>query len=168
MTLMAADALRFIGITPKVALLSHSNFGSQNVPEARKMADALRMIKQQDPELEVEGEMRADAAISDGLRHRLFPRSELKGMANLLIMPNLDAANISYNLLKMFADGVAVGPFVLGLRRPNHILSRSATVRRIVNVTAAAVVGVQRYEEEAAVAERADIQPRGVRNFHEA
>ncbi len=150
MTLMAAESLRFIGITPKVALLSHSNFGAQDVMEARKMAEALRLIKQRAPALEAEGEMRGDAAISDALRHRLFPRSELKGMANLLIMPNLDAANISYNLLKMLADGVAVGPFILGLAKPTHILSRSATVRRIVNVSAVAVVEAQRYAEESA------------------
>jgi malate dehydrogenase (oxaloacetate-decarboxylating)(NADP+) len=146
MTLMAAEAVRRFGMTPKVALLSHSNFGSHKADEARKMAEALRLIQQQAPELEAEGEMQADAALSETLRQRLFPNSRLRGAANLLIMPNLDAANIAFNLLKMITDSVAIGPILLGPGKPAHILTRASTVRRIVNMTAMAVVNAQMAE----------------------
>nr|MDQ2696221.1 phosphate acyltransferase [Pseudomonadota bacterium] len=143
-TLMAADAVRLFGITPKVALLSHSNFGSRKSLSARKMADALQLIRRVAPELEVEGEMQGDTALSEALRSRMFPNSRLKGVANLLIMPTLDAANIAFNLLKMVAaDGVAVGPIMLGLGRPTHVLTKAATVRRIINMSAVAVVDAQ-------------------------
>jgi malate dehydrogenase (oxaloacetate-decarboxylating)(NADP+) len=147
MTLMAAEAVRQFGITPKVALLSHSNFGSHRTPQACKMAEALQLIRQRAPELEAEGEMEADTALSEVLRNRVFPNSRLKGTANLLIMPNLDAANISFNLLKMMADGVAIGPLMLGLAKPAHILTRAATVRRIVNMTAVATADAQMAEK---------------------
>ncbi|MEZ5581442.1 MAG: NADP-dependent malic enzyme [Candidatus Competibacteraceae bacterium] len=147
MTLMAAEEVKRFGIFPKVALLSHSNFGSQVGPQARKMADALRLIRQRAPALEVEGEMQADLALSETLRQRVFPNSVLHGSANLLIMPNLDAANIAYNLLKMMTDSVAIGPLMLGLARPAHVLNKSATVRRIVNMTAVAVVDAQVTEQ---------------------
>ncbi|MEE4377954.1 MAG: NADP-dependent malic enzyme [Candidatus Competibacteraceae bacterium] len=143
MTLMAAEEVKRFGIFPKVALLSHSNFGSQTGPQSRKMAEALQLIRQSAPDLEVEGEMQADLALSEGLRKRVFPNSALHGSANLLIMPNLDAANIAYNLVKMTTDGVAIGPLMLGLARPAHVLNKSATVRRIVNMTAVAVVDAQ-------------------------
>jgi malate dehydrogenase (oxaloacetate-decarboxylating)(NADP+) len=146
MTLMAAEGVRRFGIIPKVALLSHSNFGSHKTDEARKMADALQLIHAQVPELEAEGEMQADAALSESLRQRLFPNSRLQGAANLLIMPNLDAANIAFNLLKMISDSVAIGPILLGLDRPAHILTGAATVRRIVNMIAVAVVDAQTAE----------------------
>jgi len=143
MTLMAAESVRRFGITPKVALLSHSNFGSHQSSQARKMADALQLIRQRAPELEAEGEMEGDTALSETLRLRMFPNSRLEGAANLLIMPSLDAANISFNLLKMMTDGVAIGPIMLGLAKPAHILTKATTVRRIINMTAVAVVDAQ-------------------------
>ena len=143
MTLLAAEEVRRFGITPKVALLSHSNFGSFADASARKMSRARELLEQMAPELEVEGEMHGDAAISEKLRLQIFPNSRLKGEANLLIMPNLDAANISFNLLKTVAgDGVTIGPILLGAAKSIHILTSSATVRRIVNMSALAVAGV--------------------------
>ncbi|MGQ0510037.1 MAG: NADP-dependent malic enzyme [Betaproteobacteria bacterium] len=141
MTLLAAEEIRRFGIAPKVALLSGSNFGSiDDLPSARKMQQALRLIAERAPELEVEGEMHGDAALSGELRRKVFPNSKLKGEANLLVMPTLDAANISFNLLKVAsADNVTIGPILLGAARPVHILTPSATVRRIVNMTALAV-----------------------------
>jgi malate dehydrogenase (oxaloacetate-decarboxylating)(NADP+) len=141
MTVLAADEVRRFGITPKVALLSHSNFGTSDQPTAVKMRQALELVTRRAPDLEVEGEMHGDAALSDDVRAEVFPRSRLKGDANLLIMPTLDAANIAFNLLKTAsADGITIGPILLGCARPAHILTPSATVRRIVNMTALAVV----------------------------
>jgi malate dehydrogenase (oxaloacetate-decarboxylating)(NADP+) len=140
-TMLAVDELRRFGITPKVALLSHSSFGSSSSPQARKMHAALSMLNMMDPALEVEGEMHGDAALDEEVRLRVFPNSRLKGEANLLIMPTLDAANIAFNLLKVAAGGgVTLGPALLGVARPAHILTPSATVRRIVNMTALTVV----------------------------
>jgi malate dehydrogenase (oxaloacetate-decarboxylating)(NADP+) len=141
MTVLAAEEIRRFGIAPKVALLSGSNFGSiDDLPSARKMQQALRLITQRAPEMEIEGEMHGDAALSDEIRHKVFPRSKLKGEANLLVMPTLDAANISFNLLKIASsENVTIGPILLGAARPVHILTPSATVRRIVNMTALAV-----------------------------
>ena len=141
MTVLAAEEIRRFGITPHVALLSHSNFGTSDRPTAVKMRQALELIARRASDLEVEGEMHGDAALSEGVRSNTFPRSRLKGEANLLIMPTLDAANISFNLLKTAAaDGVTIGPILLGCTRPAHILTPSATVRRIVNMTALTVV----------------------------
>jgi malate dehydrogenase (oxaloacetate-decarboxylating)(NADP+) len=141
MTVLAAEAVRHFGITPKVALLSHSSFGTSDQPSAAKMREALRLINERAPDIEAEGEMHGDAALSEPTRLRDFPRSRLKGEANLLIMPTLDAANIAFNLLKTAAaDGITIGPILLGCTRPAHILTPSATVRRIVNMTALAVV----------------------------
>jgi malate dehydrogenase (oxaloacetate-decarboxylating)(NADP+) len=141
MTVLAAEALRRFGLVPKVALLSASNFGSLSLPSSRKMQHALALVRERAPELEVEGEMHGDAAISEEIRLRLFPSSRLRGEANLLIMPTLDAANISFNLLKTAAgDGVTIGPILLGAARAVHILTPSAPVRRIVNMTALTVV----------------------------
>jgi malate dehydrogenase (oxaloacetate-decarboxylating)(NADP+) len=141
MTLLAAEEVRRFGIVPKVALLSASNFGSADIASSRKMQRALSLLAERAPELEVEGEMHGDAALSEEIRLRVFPRSRLKGAANLLIMPTLDAANIAFNLLKTTAgDGVTIGPILLGAARAVHILTPSATVRRIVNMTALAVV----------------------------
>jgi len=141
MTLLAAEEMRRFGIRPKVALLSASNFGSVDLPSSRKMQKALALLNERAPELEVEGEMHGDAALSDEIRGKVFPSSRLKGPANLLIMPTLDAANIAFNLLKTAAgDGVTIGPILLGAARPVHIITPSATVRRIVNMTALTVV----------------------------
>ena len=141
MTILAAEEVRRFGIQPKVALLSASNFGSVDLPSARKMQAALAILRETAPELEVEGEMHGDAAISAEIRMRVFPNSRLKGDANLLIMPTMDAANIAFNLLKTAAgDGVTVGPILLGAARAVHIVTPSASVRRIVNMTALTVV----------------------------
>jgi malate dehydrogenase (oxaloacetate-decarboxylating)(NADP+) len=152
MTLLAADEVRRFGIVPKVALLSASNFGSIELPSARKMQRALALLHERAPQLEVEGEMHGDAAISEEIRLQVFPSSRFKGEANLLIMPTLDAANIAFNLLKTAAgDGVTIGPILLGAARAAHILTPSATVRRIVNMTALTVVDVN--------APRAGVEP---------
>jgi malate dehydrogenase (oxaloacetate-decarboxylating)(NADP+) len=143
MTLLAAEEVRRFGITPKVALLSASNFGSAQVGSSRKMQRALELIRGLAPELEIDGEMHGDAALSEEIRLRVFPRTRLRGTANLLVMPTLDAANIAFNLLKTAAGGgVTVGPMLLGTARPVHILTPSATVRRIVNMTALVVADV--------------------------
>jgi malate dehydrogenase (oxaloacetate-decarboxylating)(NADP+) len=141
MTLLAAEEVRRFGIVPKVALLSASNFGSIDLPSARKMQRALAILQERAPGLEAEGEMHGDAALSEEIRLKVFPSSRFRGQANLLIMPTLDAANIAFNLLKTAAgDGVTIGPILLGAARAVHILTPSATVRRIVNMTALAVV----------------------------
>jgi malate dehydrogenase (oxaloacetate-decarboxylating)(NADP+) len=140
MTLLAAEEMKRFGIVPKAALLSASNFGSLKSASAAKMRQARELIAQRAPALEIEGEMHGDAALSEEIRLRVFPNSKLRGEANLLIMPTLDAANISFNLLKTAAGGgVTVGPILLGAARPVHILTPSATVRRLVNMTALAV-----------------------------
>jgi malate dehydrogenase (oxaloacetate-decarboxylating)(NADP+) len=137
MTVLAAEEMRRFGLVPKVALLSHSSFGSENTPTAVKMRQALDLITARAPWLEVEGEMHGDAALSEEIRQQVFPPSRLKGPANLLVMPTLDAANIAFNLLKTAAgDGLTIGPLLLGAARPVHILTPTATVRRIVNMTA--------------------------------
>jgi len=141
LTLMAASEMRKLGLEPKVALLSHSNFGSSNAPSAVKMREVLVLIQKADPTLEVDGEMHGDSALDATIRGGAVTSSPLKGDANLLVMPNIDAANISYNLLKTAAgNGIAIGPLLLGVAKPIHILTPAATVRRIVNVTTLAVV----------------------------
>jgi len=141
MTFLAAEEVRRFGLVPKVALCSHSNFGSMPSPSSGKMARARELIEARDPTLEVEGEMHGDAALDESIRTRLFPNSRLKGEANLLIMPTLDAANISFNLLKVVSgEGITVGPILLGAAKPVHIVTPTATVRRLVNMTALAVV----------------------------
>lgn len=149
MTVLAADEIRRFGITPKVALLSHSNFGTSEDPQALKMRQALSLIEDRDDQLQVEGEMHGDAALSEAVRERIFPNSRLEGQANLLIMPTLDAANIAFNLLKTVTDAVSIGPIILGMAQPAHILTPSVTVRGIVNMTALAAV-------EAAIAAEED------------
>ncbi|NIA56735.1 NADP-dependent malic enzyme [Massilia sp. TW-1] len=140
-TLMAAEELERLGINPRVALLSHSNFGTSNSASAKKMRAALALIQQKAPALEVDGEMHGDTALDSKLRAKIMPQSTLKGDANLLVMPNIEAANIAYNVVKTAAgSGVAIGPVLLGCARPVHILTPSATVRRIVNMTALCVV----------------------------
>ena len=146
MTLLAAEEVRRFGLTPKVALLSHSNFGSHKDASAQKMSHARELLEQLAPELEVEGEMHGDAALSETLRLQAFPASRLKGEANLLIMPNLDAANIAYNLLKITGgEGITIGSILLGANKSVHILTTTATVRRLVNMSALAVAGVKKH-----------------------
>ena len=140
-TIMAAEEMERFGIVPRAALLSHSNFGTSNSESAQKMRAALALVQQKKPDLEIDGEMHGDAALDAKNRAKIMPESTLQGDANLLVLPNIDAANISYNLLKTAAgNGIAVGPVLLGCARPVHILTPSATVRRIVNMTALAVV----------------------------
>src|SRR5437867_3394008 len=149
MTALAAEVIRRFGVVPKAALLSHSSFGTSDAPSAQKMRTALELIRARAPELEIEGEMHGDAALDAELRLATFPRSRLKEEANLLIMPTLDAANIAFNLLKTAAgDGITIGPILLGAARPVHILTSSATVRRIVNMTALTVVDANAFGEE--------------------
>jgi len=140
-TLMAAEELRRFGIEPKVALLSHSNFGSSDTPSATKMRAALEIIRARNPELEIDGEMHGDVALDPGLRQKMMPGSTLKGEANLVVLPTIEAANIAYNLLKTAAGhNVAIGPLLLGVNAPVHVITPSSTVRRIVNMTALTVV----------------------------
>ena len=140
-TLMAAEEMLRLGVEPKAALLSHSNFGSSNQPSAVKMREALQKLRDMAPWLEVDGEMHGDCALDEAVRNTIFSGSSLSGEANLLVCPNIDAANIAYNLLKSAAgNGVAVGPVLLGAAKPVHILTASATVRRVVNMTALAVL----------------------------
>lgn len=142
-TMMAAREMRRFGITPKVALVSHSNFGSANTPSSIKLRETLEIVREEMPNLECDGEMQADSALIQEIRNRLYPKSYLKGEANLLIMPNLDAANITYNTLRSIANGVSVGPILLGMDKPVHILSRTTTTRGVVNLSALAVVDAQ-------------------------
>jgi malate dehydrogenase (oxaloacetate-decarboxylating)(NADP+) len=139
-TIMAAEEMLRFGFKPKAALLSHSNFGSSNEPSALKMREALGLIQAQAPWLDVDGEMHGDIALDSAARSVQMPQSTLHGDANLLVCPNIDAANISYNLLKTAAGGnIAIGPVLLGAAKPVHILTASTTVRRIVNMTALTV-----------------------------
>jgi malate dehydrogenase (oxaloacetate-decarboxylating)(NADP+) len=139
--LMAASAVRRFKIKPKLAMLSHSNFGSSQSPAARKVADAVALVRTQAPDLEIDGEMHGESALSEAIRKQSDPESPLGGEANVLVMPNLDAANISYNLLKMTGgDGMSVGPILLGAARPVHVLAPTSSVRRVVDMTALVVV----------------------------
>ena len=149
LTLMAAEKVRMFGITPKVALLSHSSFGSHVNPMASKMRKVLRLVREMAPELEVEGEMRADAALMPKIRERIFPNSMLSGQANLFIMPDQDAAHIAFNMTRVISKGVNVGPILMGASRPAHVLTPSATVRRVVNMTAIAVYDAQQFDKKA-------------------
>ncbi|HET9580289.1 MAG TPA: NADP-dependent malic enzyme, partial [Usitatibacter sp.] len=144
MAALAADEIRRFGLAPKAALLSHSHFGTSDAASAVKMREALALINHQRPDIEIDGEMHGDAALSEEIRRQSFPNSRLKGDANLLIMPNVDAANIAFNLLKTVGGaGITVGPILLGCARPIHIVTPQATVRRIINMTALAVVDAQ-------------------------
>ncbi len=146
-TLLAAEKLRSFGLVPRVALLSHSNFGSSESESARKMRQVLALVRERAPELEIDGEMHGDTALDPALLHRLMPDSSLKDEANLLVLPNIDAANIAYNLLKTAeGSGIAIGPVLLGCAKPVHILTPSASVRRIVNMTAICVADVVQQE----------------------
>jgi len=142
-TLLAAEKVRMFGITPKVALLSHSSFGSHVNAQASKMRQVLQLVRERAPELEIEGEMRADAALMPKIRERIFPNSMLTGQANLFVMPDQDAAHIAFNMARVIGKGVNVGPILMGAGRPAHVLTPSATVRRVVNMTAIAVFDAQ-------------------------
>lgn len=142
-TILAAEEVRRFGIEPKVALLSHSNFGGRPSPTSTKMRDALAILRERAPLLEVDGEMHADSALDAEIRNARFPGNLLKGSANLLIMPNMDAAHITLNMVKVLADAIIVGPILLGVSQPAHIVTQSVTVRGIVNITALAVVDAQ-------------------------
>jgi len=142
-TLQAAIRLKLFGITPKIALLSAGNFGSRDSCGATKMRKALELIRARAPRLEVEGEMQADVALTPELRDKLFPNSRLEGKANVFVFPNLDAANIAYNMTRMLSDGVVIGPILMGVAKPAHILMPQSTVRRIVNMSAVACVEAQ-------------------------
>jgi malate dehydrogenase (oxaloacetate-decarboxylating)(NADP+) len=143
MTILAAGHVARFGITPKVALLSHSDFGASDTPSALKMRAAAQLIAERAPGLECDGEMEADTALSQMVRERVLPSSRLKGEANLLVFPNLDAANIAYQFAKILSDALPVGPILLGAAKPAHILTGSATARGVVNMTAIAVVEAQ-------------------------
>ena len=142
-TLQASYRLKLFGIEPKVALLSHSNFGSHDDASAAKMRRVREILTTRVPKLEVDGEMMADTALDSELRHRIFPNTTLSGRANLFVMPNLDAANITYNMIRVMTDGVAIGPILLGLDKPAHILTPASSARRVVNMTAIAAVDAQ-------------------------
>jgi malate dehydrogenase (oxaloacetate-decarboxylating)(NADP+) len=141
--IQAAYRLRLFGIHPKVGLISHSNFGSMDNPSSRKMARALEIINEKSPKLEAEGEMHADVAISEEIRNRVFPNARFSGSANLLVLPNLDAANSAYNLTRVMTDGIGIGPVLMGMGKPAHVLTPGSTVRRVVNMTAIAAVEAQ-------------------------
>ncbi len=146
MTLSAVEEIKRFGIEPKVALLSHSNFGSSNEPSAVKMRNVRADLRQRAPDLEVDGEMHADSALSQEIRDNIMPGSSLKGAANLLVMPNVDAANITYNMVKMLTDSTVIGPILLGVAKPANIVTTAVTPRGLVNITALAVVGAQLLE----------------------
>ena len=144
--IMAAQRVRTFGIEPRIALLSHSSFGSHRDPSAVKMKRAHELIEAAMPDLEVEGEMSADMALSNELRKQEFPSSRLRGPANLLVMPNLDAAHITFNFARIVSDAVTIGPILMGLDYPAHVLTPSASVRRVINMTAFSVVEAQIHE----------------------
>jgi malate dehydrogenase (oxaloacetate-decarboxylating)(NADP+) len=142
---LAAEQLQAFGLAPKVALLSHSNFGSSKAPSALKMRETLKLLHERHPGLEVDGEMHGDCALDEHARRAILADSTLHGSANLLVCPDLDSANIAYNLLKSAAgQNIAIGPILLGCAAPAHILTAASTVRRIVNMTAITVVEASR------------------------
>lgn len=148
MTLLAAEEINRFGIDPKVALLSHSNFGSHNDESAVKMRNVRKDLAARAPELELDGEMHADSALCEDIRKNIMPSSTLVGKANLMVMPNVEAANITYNTVKMLTDSTVIGPILLGMAKPAHIVTSAVTPRGIVNMTALAVVGAQVQENE--------------------
>jgi malate dehydrogenase (oxaloacetate-decarboxylating)(NADP+) len=145
-TKMAAEKIRMFGIKPRIALLSHSSFGSYQDESAIKMREALEILREQSPELEIEGEMTAEMALNEEYRKQFFPNSRLRGPANLLVAPNLDAAHIAFGMTMAISTAVGVGPILLGAGKPAHVLTHSVTARRIMNMTAIAVVDAQVFE----------------------
>ena len=150
MTRLGAMAVQRFGVTPRIALISYSNFGNRPSPSSCKMRDAVEILNASDPDLQVEGKMQADVALDEDARKRMFPHSRLKGSANFLVFPDLDAANTSFNLLRTAGDGLAVGPMLLGAKQPAHILTSSVTARGIFNTTVLAVVDAQTRERTVA------------------
>ncbi len=148
MTLLAAQRVKDFGITPKVAMLSHSNFGSHRSGTANKMHEACADVKSRDSKLEIDGEMHADTALSENIRQTIMPNSSLTGQANLLVMPNIEAASISFNMLKVLGEGIPVGPLLLGIRKPAHIMTSAATARGILNMTAIVCVEAQKRQKK--------------------
>ncbi|HTK85639.1 MAG TPA: NADP-dependent malic enzyme [Patescibacteria group bacterium] len=148
MTLLAAEQVRRFGIKPKIALLSHSNFGTHDTESAFKMRAAVADLRQRAPDLEIDGEMHGDSALSEKIRQEIMPNSTLKGEANLFIMPNIDAANITFNMLKVLGEGISIGPLLLGVAAPAHIVTPSVTPRGLVNITAIANVSAQFHQTE--------------------
>jgi len=142
-TLQATYRLKLFGIEPKVALLSHSNYGSHDNPSAAKMRKVREILRTRAPKLNMDGEMQADTAWDETLRQRIFPNTTLEGRANLFVMPNLDAANITYNIIRVMTDGVAIGPILMGVDKPAHILTPASSARRVINMTAIAAVDAQ-------------------------
>ena len=140
---MSASVVRRFGMEPKVALVSHSNFGTNNNASSIKVRDAVAALHEGHPDLEVEGEMHADAAVDEVIRSYILPESKLKGAANLLIFPNLDSANIAFSLLKAVERGISVGPMLIGTAAPAHVLTSAVTTRGLVNMSAVAVVEAQ-------------------------
>ena len=147
-TLLAAERVRMFGVEPRVALLSHSSFGSHNDASSCKMRLATELITQADPKLEVDGEMPADMALSNSYRDQEFPSSRLRHPANLLVMPNLDSAHITFNFARRVSDGVTIGPILMGLDYPAHILTPAASMRRVINMTAFSVMEAQLHERK--------------------
>ncbi len=147
---LASHQVKSFGLTPKLAFVSHSSFGSSNSPTALKMREALQRFWEREPDVNAEGEMQADAALSERIRSELFPNSKMSGVANVLIMPGLDAANIAYNAIKVLGSAVSIGPILLGAALPAHIVTPASTVRGLVNMTAVAVVGANQQENAAA------------------
>ncbi len=143
MALMCAAHVRRFGIEPKIALVSHSDFGSDDTPSAVKMRDALEILRQRSPDVEADGEMQANTALSQAMRDLVLPSSRLKGEANLLVMPNLDAANIAYTMTMIMADALLIGPILIGAAKPAHILTPSVTARGIINMTAVSAAEAQ-------------------------
>jgi malate dehydrogenase (oxaloacetate-decarboxylating)(NADP+) len=143
MAIMAHEHVKRFGIEPRIALISHSDFGSSEAPDARKMRDALGLIALRAPGIAVDGEMQADTALSQVIRDKVMPGSRLRGEANVLVMPNLDAANIAYQFTKIMADALPVGPILMGAAKPAHVLTKSVTARGIVNMTAVAAAEAQ-------------------------
>jgi len=153
--MLGASVVRDFGLLPRAALLSHSNFGSRDNDLSRKMREARELLRERAPELAVEGEMHADSALLDEVRDRVFPDSRYSGAANLLVLPNIDAANIGYNLIKVIAEGLPVGPMLVGMRRPVHVLTDAVSVRGIVNMAAIAAVDAIRRKASRAAAQSA-------------
>ncbi|MBU0859960.1 MAG: NADP-dependent malic enzyme, partial [Alphaproteobacteria bacterium] len=148
MVMLATEEVKRFGIKPKVALLSHSNFGTADTDTAFKMRCALADLRQRAPDLEIDGEMHGDCALSEKIRNDILPHSTLTGVANLLIMPTLDAANITFNVMKVLGDAISIGPIVLGLSRSAHILTPAVSPRGIANMTAVAVSCAQTVDAE--------------------
>jgi malate dehydrogenase (oxaloacetate-decarboxylating)(NADP+) len=147
MTMLAVAEIRRFGIEPRVAMLSHSNFGTHNEDSACKMREAVVLLRKRDSKLEVDGEMHADTALSEEVRRIVMPNSRLTDNANLLVFPTVESANITYNAVKIMAEGTAVGPFLLGVAKPAHVVTSAVTVRGLVNMAALATVGAQAYEQ---------------------